>query len=303
MKLYEGALFGANELKTVQKIYHNSTVNKINCSDEEMNLVKRIVNKISPSVSIDIEKNANTVYNCLYAASYGSETRSNSLLRYLQALGEKNPRVLIDKVSYVTLILNNVANNNLTVGEDVDAYLLNSSLYARNNLDFTYTVKAFDAVIYKKNNYFHHENGRVKVSLEQDILKQFFGDGRPAESGYAQEDEFDFDMSESLLREDIQTVTVPIDQKFLFRNKSVSTDDTIIPAGVNGTNTSERTIWNYMEIWSNDVKSNKVKDNKENKQKNSERMKDNVKDFIKNKNDAWTDKEKQALIDYIDDNA
>lgn len=298
MKLYEGALFGANELKTVQKIYHNSTVNKINCSDEEMNLVKRIVNKISPSVSIDIEKNANTVYNCLYAASYGSETRSNSLLRYLQALGEKNPRVLIDKVSYVTLVLNNVASNNLTVGEDVDAYMLNSSLYARNNLDFTYTVKAFDAVIYKKNKYFNlNSNNTVSVSIQEPLISVFFENNT---GDYYAGDEDDI---ASTYAENIVNSDVPLDQKFLFRNKSVSTDDTIIPAGVNGTNTSERTIWNYMEIWSNDVKSNKVKDNAENKQKNSERMKDNVKDFIKNKNDAWTDKEKQALIDYIDDNA
>ena len=298
MKLYEGALFGANELKTVQKIYHNSTVNKINCSDEEMNLVKRIVNKISPSVSIDIEKNANTVYNCLYAASYGSETRSNSLLRYLQALGEKNPRVLIDKVSYVTLVLNNVANNNLTVGEDVDAYMLNSSLYARNNIDFTYTVKAFDAVIYKRNKYFNlNSNNTVSVSIQEPLISVFF-ENNTGDYYAGDEDDVASTYAEGIVNSD-----VPLDQKFLFRNKSVSTDDTIIPAGVNGNNTSERTIWNYMEIWSNDVKSNKVKDNAENKQKNSERMKDNVKDFIKNKNDAWTDKEKQALIDYIDDNA
>lgn len=281
MKLYEGALFGANELKTVQKIYHNSTVNKINCSDEEMNLVKRIVNKISPSVTIDIEKNANTVYNCLYAASYGSETRSNSLLRYLQALGKYNPNVLVDKVSYVTLILNNVANNNLTVGENVDAYMLNSSLYARNNTDFTYTVKAFDAVIYHRNKYFSDDVVTVKLSSNTD----FFGLGQSSSNDIMEE------------------TTVRIDQMFFFRNMKVSIDDTIIPAGVNGTNTSERTIWNYMEIWSNDVKSDKVKDSQENKQNTSERMKNNVKDFIKNKNDAWTDKEKQALIDYIDDNA
>lgn len=261
MKLQEDVdiLFGSNEFSVIKKVYRNSSKSNINyTSDDDRKIVERVIKQINSNIA---SNNAKMIYTCLHAASFGPDVKSNPLLRYLISITKTSvfSNSSPHGVDQIEQVLNWIENKEITISKNIDAYLLNTSLYDRNDQDFAYTVKAFDAVIYKRNRYF--DGNFVKVSLDNETLKKFFGEDVVPEAGYAQEDEFDFDLEEALLKEEVYVSQVPVDQKYFFSKRQVSNTDTIIPAGMNSSDISEINIWNYMEIWSNNTDTDRTESN------------------------------------------
>lgn len=261
MKLQEDVLFGSNELQTIKKIYNNSTKRKINYSnDNEKNLISSILTSLGIT-----PRSSEVIYYCLLAASFGPETNSNPLLRYLKVLDND---IINNQTEKVGLVLDYIRTKKITVNgnegaeDNVNLYLLNNTLYSMNEKDFIYTVQAIDSIINKKDKYFNlTPSGNIRVSIDLDKYTEFFRlKLRPQEEGPLDtEDEFDFDLDESLLQEagDKKILEVPIGPKYLFQDFTYTKKSTILPAGIQG-DPDRRTIWNYVEIWSNDVETDNI---------------------------------------------
>ena len=281
-------IFGANQLQLVQKIYKQSSINGVSTKgNDEKQLVKSILGRFG------VKRNGAPAYLCIKAASFGSNDEQNHCLAYLRTITDGNNVDLLKKHPAKV----NVAMDLISSGEIEtykDRFLKEPSLYSRSNNEFDYTLKAFDAVMYKKDKYFDHNNGMVKVSLEKETLEKFFGEDVRQDDSYAQEDEFDFDLDESLLKEELYSAQVPISEKYFFENKSYSGygGGKIIPAGLGGGNTNQRTIWNYMEIWTTFTE-----DSEQQRLRDKDDMKDKAKEIIKNS--RMTDEEKRDLNSLI----
>lgn len=297
--LKEDVVFASNDVNLIKQVYGRSNKSVIDysslSSEDEARIKKILDNMIERSVG----GAACSKYCLLKAACYGPDTSRNSLLNYVMQLpedcwNEDNVLSCLDLAIKDEIELNNLSE---------DSYLFNNSLYSRNANDFIYSVKAFDAVINKKDKYF--DGDFVKVSLDNKTLKKFFGEDVVPENGSAQEDEFDFDLEEDLLKEDVYVSQVPVNQKYFFSKRQVSNNDTIIPAGFNESN-ENRTIWNYMEIWSNPIdktdkaisseQRDKVTNNR-NKQKRD--TIDSLKKLINNQN-SIDDETKEAASQALD---
>ena len=222
-----GVLFSANQLQTIRNIYANSSFsNIVTKNDDEKKLVSNLLRLTHKS------NNAHSAYLVLQAASKGPDTSSNYLLFFISDI----PSSYVDRYSNkIAAVLNFLEQKQIdyTPGK-IDEYLKNSDLYTRDDKDFEYTIKAFDAVIYKKSKYF--TDNPVLVPLKgKRLITRFFGKN---------DIEYKYNDTNNL-------ALVPIDQKYFFKNLTVSTTSNIIPAGINGTDDTARTIWNYMEIWTN----------------------------------------------------
>ena len=274
-----GVLFSANQLQTIRNIYANSSFsNIVTKNDNEKKLVNNLLRATGKS------NNAHSAYLVLQAASKGPDTNKNYLLYFISSI----PSNLVNSYSEkVAKILNYFEQNQLDyTQEKVDAYLLNKNLYIRDDKDFEYTVKAFDAVLYKKSKYFVDDPVLVPLKGKR-LITRFFGKN---------DIEYKHDDTNNL-------VLVPIDQKYFFKNLTVSTTSNIIPAGINGTDDTARTIWNYMEIWTNssdrDFDAEDQNNKKLQKNKAIQNNLDKAKKIIQKYN--MTDADSQALSDIMSD--
>ena len=302
MKLHEDVLFGSDQVQTIKKIYNSSTKTSIKyTNNKEKSLIRNIVKALGFSTN-----KSEVVYYCLQAASYGPDTRSNSLLRYLMAVDKS---IVYNYTGNVGLILDYIAagkDKGITISDQgehvsdkgVDLYLLNKSLYNRETNDFIYSVKAIDSVINKKDEYFNIDsNDKIHVTASSpELLQLFFNNDLKDDEVIAYSDDYEVYQGNSV------SAYVPCDVKYLFKNYIYSATDTILPAGVQG-NTNQRTIWNYIELWSNDVEGNAVEKEQNNTKTNQRKVRQQkvkqAKEVINRQN--MSDEAKQYLLQTMDD--
>lgn len=238
--LKEDVVFASNDVNLIKQVYgrsNKSIIDYSSLSSEDETRIKKILDNI---VKRSVGEEACSKYCLLKAACYGPDTSSNSLLDYVMKLpkdcwNEDNVLSCLDLAIKDEIELNNLSE---------DSYLFNSSLYSRNANDFIYSVKAFDAVVNKKDKYF---DGNTSVTAS-------FKDGEQAVLFFKN---YIMNQTEFLTQgrgqggEKLPAVyaQVPIDIRFFYVNYK---SGTIIPAGFNESN-EDRTIWNYMEIWSNPI--------------------------------------------------
>lgn len=291
--LREHVLFGADQLQTIKAVFNRSTISKINYeNDNEKNLVQKIVKVAHQSPDKD-----SSVYVTLKAAIHGPDTTGNYLLLYIMNLSAS---LIVDKYAEeVDKVLDYLNSGVINHPKDkVDAYLTNPNLYSRSPSDFEYTLRAFDAVIYKKEKYFDIDSsGQILTAFSS--LKQaykFFGKG-------IKDNTFkDNAHGEKYAGRTINAFT-NVDQRYFFTNLKVSKTAEIIPAGIGGASPDSRTIWNYMELWTDSVGRD---DSSNNQEANSRRRRLQVQDaktaakkIIKDANFKDKDAE-NALVKIID---
>lgn len=238
--LKEEVVFASNDVNLIKQVYgrsNKSVIDYSSLSSEDETRIKKILDNI---VKRSVGKEACSKYCLLKAACYGPDTSRNSLLNYVMNLpedcwNEDNVLSCLDLAIKDDIELNNLSE---------DSYLFNNSLYSRNANDFIYSVKAFDAVINKKDKYF---DGNTSVTASFKDSKQatlFFN------NYILNQDEY---LAQGIGQggEKLPAVyaQVPIDIRFFYVNYK---SGDIIPAGFNESN-EDRTIWNYMEIWSNPI--------------------------------------------------
>ena len=292
MKLFEDVIFGNNQLQTVKKILGQSQKNRIKTANSnEQQLVDSIVRNLG------LSKSRFSEYLAIKAASYGADTNKNHSLYYLKSLS-KNSGLVDGYSDKIDKVIDLIAKKEIAAYKD--EFLTNESLYKRNDSDFEYAVRAFDAVLYKKNQYFDMDaKGRVDTSIEEDTRKVFFPDYREIDARSDYYSNWDSvgegfgrrRLGKSVLVEEVRESLLPIDIKYFYANFK---DGQIIPSGVNGSDDSKRTIWNYMELWSSPGEDDDRTSN------SSSQAKKRAEKIIKaNKNMS---KEEQAeLLDLIDD--
>lgn len=277
--LKEDDVFGANQLQLIQKIYKQSTINGVlTRGNDEKQLVRSILDRFG------VKKNGAQAYLCIKAASFGSDDEKNHCLAYLKNVCAGNNTELLRKYpAQINSALDMISKNEIASYKD--SFLREQSLYSRNENDFEYTIKAFDAVLYKKDKYFEHTNGKVVATIDDSIRKEFFPDYRETDiraDYYANGDDM---TNESLLHEELRTSYLPIDIKYFYDNFN---SGKIIPAGLGGSDTKKRTIWNYMEIWTTFGE-----DEEQKKLKDRDDIKDKAKEIINRSN--MTDDDKKTV--------
>lgn len=238
--LKEDVVFASNDVNLIKQIYgrsNKSVIDYSSLSSEDETRIKKILDNI---VKRSVGEEACSKYCLLKAACYGPDTSKNSLLDYVMKLpkdcwNEDNVLSCLDLAIKDEIELNNLSE---------DSYLFNNSLYYRNTNDFIYSVKAFDAVINKKDKYFDGNTSVTASFKDKEQLALFFKN-------------YIFNLKDYLAQSIGKGVEklpalyaqVPIDIRFFYVNYK---SGTIIPTGFNQSN-EDRTIWNYMEIWSNPI--------------------------------------------------
>lgn len=299
MNLFEGVLFGSEDLSLIRKVFNQSGLKGINYNgldDKQKKQIDRVIKYVKNNT---LGKNNANDYCLLMALTGGADTSSNKMLAY----AIKAPRKSWDSPDKVLLSIELIGSNK--IGYNTEC-LYNDSIYSdRTTEDYRYTVMAFDAVTNRKEKYFDGKDS-VNVTMSPKKAVEFFdksvvgGDSSEWEGPMFGED--GGFVGESLLteapKERYSTYTVPISVKYLYKDKSGN--GKIIPAGVNQTSSS-RTIWNYMELWSNpsdETTEQKAEKESSRREDNRNRTVDKIKNILKNSN--VDDKSAEAINDLLD---
>lgn len=253
IKLTEKVVFGQDKLGIIKKCLAQSNAQGLNfdeMSDSDKEFIDRLINDLSEGNS-----KANP-YLILKACQKGPDTDQNPALDYVCSIGEYPSSGAWNHPNYVDSIIDKLNSGEIScrVNKEFCKYLVHKGLYTRNDRDFLYTVLAFDAVIdpSKRKKFFTgiQSNGTVPVDFSsEEEAKKFFGEdiGFYFKSG----DDVGDEDEPTIYEGDTVTSDCPVDQRFFFVNMKVSMSDEIIPAGVQSSESGERTIWNYMDIWEN----------------------------------------------------
>ena len=293
--LKEDVVFASNDVNLIKQVYgrsNKSVIDYSSLSSEDETRIKKILDNI---VKRSFGGDACSKYCLLKAACYGPDTSRNSLLDYVMKLPkgcwyEDNVLSCMDLAIKDEIELNNLSE---------DSHFFNSSLYSRNANDFIYSVKAFDAVINKKDKYFDlNDEGLVPIYISEENLKKFFGENEDFAIG---KDHPDDDLT-GTYADDLVDYDSKVSEKYFYSNFE---NGTIIPAGFNQSN-ENRTIWNYMEIWSNPRSktdkaiSSEQRDKATNNRKKKKRDTiDSLKKLINNQN-SINDETKEAASQALD---
>ena len=278
MRLNEDIVFGNDQLNAIIRTFQNSSIKNISFQkrgDDE------IVNNVLRKVGIDIHKSA-SIYAFLRAASYGSDTNKNPFLRYFLSLDKK---IIQNTAESVDTVLQLMTKKQIELRNPIPEYLLNASLYNRNQTDVKYAATAFDAVLYKKNRFFDVDSNNLTLVNVEDksILDKFYG------NNYAPGRE-----SDTYYYHGVIEAVVEVDQKYFFTDRKVSKDGKIIPSDAGGKSPDNaRTMWNIIDLWSTGDSNTNVENNE-----NEKNLKQQVKDIIGKKN--LSDSDVDAINNMID---